>query len=238
MHLGLSGTFLENIDGKFEERNKEKVDKALMRNESRNVKENIPEIRKELLEKENLVKVAAHYGITPAVGATKSHILDLIKDHCVENDIIDEVEEKPIAETAEVVRLKLDFEREERRLAREEAQRARDAEKAFQDAQLAQARELRLAELKEARELRELELKAEREKRDLELKAEQEKALLEAEKEAAVREHELKMAGLGKHPPSDKASAFDPARNIRLVPPFKKRRLINILLILRKLLIV
>ena len=73
------------------------------------------------LKKENLVKVAAHYGITPAVGATKSHILDLIKDHCIENIIIDEVEEKPIAET---VRLKLDFEREERRLAREEAQRA------------------------------------------------------------------------------------------------------------------
>ena len=173
--------------------------------------------------KENLVKVAFHYGITPAVGATKSHILNLIKDHCVENDIIDEVEEKPIAENAEIVRLKLDFEREERRLARE-------AEKALQDAQLAQARELRLAELKEARELRELKLKAEREKRDLELKAEQEKA--------AAREHELKMASLGKHPPSDKASAFDPARNIRLVPPFKKRRLINILLILRKLLIV
>ena len=38
--IGLSGTFLENID---EERNKEKADKALMRNESRNVKENIPE---------------------------------------------------------------------------------------------------------------------------------------------------------------------------------------------------
>ena len=68
------------------------------------------------LKKENLVKVGAHYGITPAVGATKSHILDLIKDHCVENDIIDEVEEKPIAETAEVVRLKLDLECEERRL--------------------------------------------------------------------------------------------------------------------------
>ena len=67
------------------------------------------------LKKENLIKVAAHYGITPAVGATKSHILDLIKDHCVENNIIDEVEEKPIAETAEIVRLKLDFEREERR---------------------------------------------------------------------------------------------------------------------------
>ena len=66
------------------------------------------------LKKENLNKVAAHYGITPAVGATKSHILDLIKDHCVEKDIIDEVEEKPIAETAEIVRLKLDFEHEER----------------------------------------------------------------------------------------------------------------------------
>ena len=142
------------------------------------------------LKKENLIKVAAHYGITPAAGATTSHILDLIKDHCVENNIIDEVEEKPIAE---IVRLKLDFEREERRLAREEAreeaqrardaekaareaaeaeaQKARDAEKALQDAQLAQARELRLAQLKEAHELRELELKAE-----------QEKALLEAKK--------------------------------------------------------
>ena len=175
------------------------------------------------LKKENLLKVAAHYGITPAVGATKSHIFNLIKDHCVENNIIDEVEEKPIAETAEIVRLKLDFEREERRLARE-------AEKALQDAQLAaqreqaqraeaeaqkareEARELRLAELKEARELRELELKAE-----------QEKALLEAEKEAAACEHELKMASLGKHSPSDKASAFDPARNIRLVPPFQEK---------------
>ena len=182
------------------------------------------------LKKENLVKVAAHYGITPAIGATKSHILNLIKDHCVEHDIIDEVEEKPIAETAEIVRLKLDFEREERRLARK-------AEKALQDAQFAEAqkareaaeaeaqraRDLRLAELKEARELHELELKAEREKRDLELKAEQEKALLEAEKEAAAREHELKMAGLGKHSPSDKASAFDPARNIRLVTPSQEK---------------
>ena len=153
------------------------------------------------LKKENLIKVAAHYGITPAVGATKSHILNLIKDHCVENDIIDEVEDKPIAETAEIVRLKLDFEREERRLARE-------AEKALQDAQFAEAqraRELRLAELKEARELRELELKA------------------EADKEAATREHELKMASLGIHTPKDKSSAFDPARNIRLVPPFQEK---------------
>ena len=164
------------------------------------------------LKKENLIKVAAHYGITPAVGATKSHILNLIKDHCVEHDIIDEVEEKPIAETAEIVRLKLDFEREERRLAREAEKAAREG-----------ARDLRLAELKEARELRELELKAEREKRDLELKAEQEKALLEAEKEAAAREHELKMASLGKQSPSDKAGVFDPARNIRLVPPFQEK---------------
>ena len=69
-----------------------------------------------------------------------------------------------------------------------------------------------MAELKEARELRELELKAE-----------QEKALLEAEKEAAAREHELKMASLGKQSPSDKASAFDPTRNIRLVPPFQEK---------------
>ena len=87
-------------------------------------------------------------------------------------------------------------------MAREEAQRACKAEKALQDAEFAEAqkaRDLRLAELKEARELGELELKAEREKRDLELKAEQEKALLEAKKEAATPEHELKMAGLGKH---------------------------------------
>ena len=61
---------------------------------------------------------------------------------------------------------------------------------------------------------------------ELELKAEQEKALLtaeiEAKKEAAAREHELKMASLGKHASSDEASTFDPARNIRLVPPFQE----------------
>ena len=34
--IGLSGTFLENIDVKFEERNSEKAEKALMKNESRN----------------------------------------------------------------------------------------------------------------------------------------------------------------------------------------------------------
>ena len=73
------------------------------------------------LKKKNLVEVAVHFGITPAVGATKSHILDLIENYCIDNNIIDEVEEKPIAETAEIVRLKLDFEHE-REEAREEAQ--------------------------------------------------------------------------------------------------------------------
>ena len=195
--------------------------------------------------KENLVKVAVHYRITPAVGATKSHILNLIKDHCVEHDIIDEVEEKPIAETAEIVKLKLDFEREERRLAREaekalqdaqfaEAQKAREAAEAEAkrareavEAEAKRAREAAEAEAEKARELRLAELKEARELRELELKAEQEKALLaaeiEAKKEAAAREHELKMASLGKQSPSDKASVFDPARNIRLVPPFQEK---------------
>ena len=194
---------------------------------------------------ENLVKVAVHYGITPAVGATKSHILNLIKDHCVENDIIDEVDEKLIVETAEIVRLKLDFEREERRLAREaekalqdaqfaEAQKAREAAEAEAkrareavEAEAKRAREAAEAEAEKARELRLAELKEARELRELELKAEQEKALLaaeiEAKKEAAACEHELKMASLGKQSPSDKASAFDPARNIRLVPPFQEK---------------
>ena len=48
-------------------------------------------------------------------------------------------------------------------------------------------------------------------------------AEIEAKKEAATREHELKMASLGIHSPKDKASAFDPARNIRLVPPFQEK---------------
>ena len=47
--------------------------------------------------------------------------------------------------------------------------------------------------------------------------------MFDAEKEAAMLEHELKMACLGKHPPSDRTSAFDPARNIRLVPPFQEK---------------
>ena len=95
------------------------------------------------------------------------------------------------------------------------------------EAEAQKVRDLRLAELKEACELCALELKAEREKHELELKAEQQKALLEAEfeakKEAPAHEHELNMAGLGKHSPSDRASAFDPATNIRLVPSFQEK---------------
>ena len=72
------------------------------------------------MKKENLAKVAAHFGITPAAGATKSHILVLIEEYCIENEIIDEVEENPTEETVEVVKLKLEFEHEERRLEREE----------------------------------------------------------------------------------------------------------------------
>ena len=56
--IGLSGTFLENIDVKFEERNKEKADKALMRNESRNVKENRKQESesKSVISRQNLIK--------------------------------------------------------------------------------------------------------------------------------------------------------------------------------------
>ena len=72
------------------------------------------------LRKENLVKAAVHFGITPGVGATNSYIFYLIEDHTVENDIIDKVEEKPTVETAEVLKLNLEFEHEERRLEHEE----------------------------------------------------------------------------------------------------------------------
>ena len=88
------------------------------------------------LKKTNLAKVATNFRITPAGGATKSHVLILIEELCVEHDIIDEVEEKPTAGTVEVLKLKLEFEQEERRLARE-------AEKALQDAQFAEAQSLR-----------------------------------------------------------------------------------------------
>ena len=57
---GLLGTVLENNEGKFEERNKEKVEKALMRNESRNVKGNIPGKQegenKSVISRQNLIE--------------------------------------------------------------------------------------------------------------------------------------------------------------------------------------
>ena len=55
--IGLSGTFLE---GQFEERNKEKAGKALTRNESRNVKVNIPGKQegesKSVISRQNLIE--------------------------------------------------------------------------------------------------------------------------------------------------------------------------------------
>ena len=58
--IGFSGAFLENIDGKFEERNSEKAEKALMRNESRSVKGNIPEKQegesKSVFSRQNLIE--------------------------------------------------------------------------------------------------------------------------------------------------------------------------------------
>ena len=91
--IGLSGTFLENIDVQFEERNKEKVDKALMRNESRNVKENIPEKQesesKSVISRQNLIEEQSNdkelldlfkIALTPAEAA-KVSVGYLIKDN-------------------------------------------------------------------------------------------------------------------------------------------------------------
>ena len=98
----------------------------------------------------------------------------MIEDYCIENNIIDEVEEKRTAETAKnakFFKLKLEFEheerqleREERRLAHEEAQRAHeaaeaeaqracDAKKALQVAQFAEAQKA-VEEAQKARYLR------------------------------------------------------------------------------------
>ena len=58
--IGLLDTFLGNIDGKFKERNKEKAEKALVRNESRNVKGNIPgkqdDESKSVISRQNLIE--------------------------------------------------------------------------------------------------------------------------------------------------------------------------------------
>ena len=91
--IGLSGTFLENIDGKFEERNKEKAEKALMRNESRNVKRNIPGKQegesKSVICRQNLIEEQSNHkelldlfkiALTP-VEAEKVSVGYLIKDN-------------------------------------------------------------------------------------------------------------------------------------------------------------
>ena len=91
--IGLSGTFLENIDGKFEERNKEKAEKSLRRNESRNEKENIPEKQegesKSVISRQNLIEEQSNdkelldlfkIALTP-VEAEKVSVGYLIKDN-------------------------------------------------------------------------------------------------------------------------------------------------------------
>ena len=91
--IGLSGTFLENIDVKFEERNEEKAEKALMRNESRNVKENIPEKQesesRSVISRQNLIENQSNdkelrdlfkIALTP-VEAEKVSVGYLIKDN-------------------------------------------------------------------------------------------------------------------------------------------------------------
>ena len=90
---GLSGTFLENIDGTFEERNKEKAEKALVRNESRNVKGNIPGKQegesKPVISRHNLIEEQSNdkelldlfkIALTP-VEADKVSVGSLIKDN-------------------------------------------------------------------------------------------------------------------------------------------------------------
>ena len=89
----LSGTFLENIDGKFEERNNEKAEKALVRNVSRNVKGNIPGKQesesKSVISRQNLIEEQSIYkdlldlfkmALTP-VEAEKVSVGYLIKDN-------------------------------------------------------------------------------------------------------------------------------------------------------------
>ena len=91
--IGLSGTFLENIDGKFEERSKEKAEKALRRNESWNVKGNIPGKQdsesKSVISRQNLIEEQSNdkglldlfkIALTP-VEAKKVSVGYLIKDN-------------------------------------------------------------------------------------------------------------------------------------------------------------
>ena len=58
--IGLTDIFIENVEGKFEERKKEKAEKALTRNESGNVNGNIPGKQegesKSVISRQNLIK--------------------------------------------------------------------------------------------------------------------------------------------------------------------------------------
>ena len=87
--IGLSGTFLESIDGRFEE----KAEKALRKNECRNVKENIPEKQKSesksVISRQNLIEEQSNdkelldlfkIALTP-VEAKKVSVGYLIKDN-------------------------------------------------------------------------------------------------------------------------------------------------------------
>ncbi len=73
------------------------------------------------IKRDKLIQIAGHYKLTVNPSLRKAEIYDLIADYCLEHDIIDDLEEGP---SVEVMRLKLEFqknEREERRLAREAA---------------------------------------------------------------------------------------------------------------------
>ena len=80
--IGLSGTFLENIDSKFEGRIKEKAEKALRRNESRNVKEKVISRQNLIEEQSNDKELLALFKIAlTLVEAEKVSVGYLIKDN-------------------------------------------------------------------------------------------------------------------------------------------------------------
>ena len=91
--IGLSDIFIENVEGKFEERKKEKAEKALTRNESGNVKWNIPGKQegesKSVISRQNLIKEQSNdkefldlfkIALTP-VETKKVNVGYLIKDN-------------------------------------------------------------------------------------------------------------------------------------------------------------
>ena len=85
--ISLSGTFLENIDDKFEERNKEKPEKALRRNESRNVRNILGKQESEsksVISRQNLIEDQSNdkelLALTP-VEAKKVSVGYLIKEN-------------------------------------------------------------------------------------------------------------------------------------------------------------